>query len=141
MKARKLSVFAFIVCCMMVLLMGIGCSSTQANGNDLIYNKKYYHADYYTQSGAEKEERYIIFYKNGTGEFYGNGYGKSGAIKFKYFLGESSVHCFFDGGNEDAGTNWDDWYWVGEGFLYRETSSAIQYINEEYISKLPNFGS
>ena len=139
MKTRKLSIFALIIC-MLVLLMGNGCSS-ETSKNGLIYGKKYYHADYYTQVGTEKEERCIIFYKNGTGEFYGNGYAEGGAINFKYVEDENSVHCFFDGGNTAAGTTWNEWYWIGEGFLYRETASAIQYINEEYLSKFPNFGS
>ena len=140
MKIKKFSVYTILIS-FILLLMCMCCACSQKSENGLIYNKKYYHADYYTQSGTEKEERYIIFYKDGTGEFYGNGYGENGAIKFKYFLGDKTVHCFFNGGNADAGTDWNDWYWVGEGVLYRETSAAIQYVNEDYISKLPKFGS
>ena len=140
---KKTSFFAMLLCVIM-LFACVGCnsSSQEETSSPLIYNKKYYHADYFDRSNAETV--YIIFYKDGTGEYYGNGavYEEYGTVEFTYLLTEDTVHCFYNGGNSKdyEGTNWNNWYWVKEGVLYTETTNAVQYINEDYLSKAPNLG-
>ena len=138
---KKTLIFTVLLC-IVILFTCVGCNNAKDSAL-LIYNKKYYHADYFDAENIETNDRYIIFYENGTGEYYGDGYGKYGAIKFKYLLTGDTVHCFYDGGYAESyeGTHWNEWYWVKEGVLHRETASAVQYVNEDYLSKFPNFGS
>lgn len=139
---KKSLIFSFLLCIVM-LFSCVGCNKSVQGSASLIYDKKYYLADSFDVNNIKTNDHYIIFFKNGTGEYYGDGYGEYGAIEFKYLLTDDTVHCFYDGGhtNHYDGTHWNEWYWVKEGVLCREASNAVQYINEDYLSKFPNFGA
>lgn len=136
---KKSAIILFLLC-VVTLFSAAGCNSNKAS---LIYDKKYYLADDFDRANKEANDRYIIFFKDGTGEYYGSGYENYGGIEFRYYLAENSVHCFWDGGyvSDYEGTNWNKWFWVGDGILHVETSRDVQYINEEKLLQFPNFGS
>ena len=141
---KKSKLFTILLCIIM-LFACVGCGSVSSgvisnNKAPLIYNKKYYHADYVIRDSLETNKRYIIFYSDGTGEYSEDGY--DGTVEFKYILTEDSVHCFYDGGyngNID-GTKWNRWWQVDDGLLYQSAYLDTQYINETYLDKIPNFG-
>ena len=143
----KKRVFALVLTCVMIALVFCSCNffkgdGDKAGGYSLIYDKKYYHAERLYPNSLESNQYYIVFHRDGTGEWKGDGYGPSGAVKFRYILCDETVHCFFDGGNAQtsSGKTWNRWYWIGDGLLYYNAGRTIQYLNEEKLDAVPNFG-
>ena len=139
-----------IIFCLIVAFSCVSCNSSIGNSvNDdsaegqtsLIYEKKYYKANKFDKDNIESNVHYIIFYKNGTGAYRSDENGQDSEIKFKYILGEDTVHMFYDGGHLSKGmdTCWNYWLWVGDGILYQ--TYPVQYINEEYLDRVPNLGT
>ena len=73
---KKFKFIATIVCIIM-LLACTGCNSTTGSSTGsstasagLIYDKKYYAAASYDGYNVAKSKCYIVFNKDGTGEYY-----------------------------------------------------------------------
>ena len=138
---KKFKFIATIVCIIM-LLACTGCNSTTGSSTasaGLIYDKKYYAVASYDGYNVAKSKGYIVFYKDGTGEYY-DYTATAKRVKFKYLLTEDTVHLFYDSALEgDCDPNWNKWYWVKKGVLCSEYYHNT-FINEEYLNNFPNFG-
>ena len=139
----KKRVIVAVILLALIVITCVGCNFKQDKKYSLIYDKKYYRADYLYPNSLANNQRWIVFYKDGTGAWQGDGYGKYGTIKFRYILTDDTVHCFFDGGLKQTleGSTWNRWFYIGDGILYTEyTPTSTQYLNEEKIDLFPNFG-
>ena len=131
------------------ILCTFAFSACQSGGDseiEILYGEKYIH---YLDINNGKNQRYFLFNKDGTAQFYCANYGS----KIKHYtlhlicepvVEENTIFCFFDS------IEYADDHETGKILSYEiytilcskniiMTSDGIQYIAESYLAKIPNF--
>lgn len=180
MKKKILALLCAVIACLGILFAftacdgvsnsGTGSANSETNSSNstdngtnsgtLKMDKKYS----YVYQDPSLDETFIIFHKNGTGEYYR--YTKytsevdsrfdfclERTIHFKYTFADSAkeaVVCFYesveygerDDGSSNVRTNWDMLLTVSENVLcYAGSSGYSIYVCEDYLPQIPNYGS
>lgn len=140
---KSLKIILPIVGCLLILLSIVlirSCANNEYRNLDISFGKKYYAMSSVNNS---TEGDYYLFYANGSGEY------KTGETKinFKYtVIEDNTIVCFYHS-IEGAASPTPSWYrefTVSKNVIKYTTSTmygdgAYYYINEAYISKIPNF--
>lgn len=151
---RKICVLFFLVICTVLSVSTL--SACESNIGALQTDKKYI-AEGDTKD-PENEQRYYIFYSDGTGKYIEydvdsntafSYYDTDYTITFKYTYADddkTAVVCFYDsvtygskqGGEYRVPTTWSVLLTVSKNVLC--TTGGSFYINEDYLETIPNFG-